>query len=268
MLGDHAEAPAAAQILFRWDPRFPTIRQLSQSISGEIIVSFEPCASAATCMTSNRGKWWLPSVAQKFYLSFPFSSPQEGREAATVFFNSFRIWKWKGGYTTLLLASYSELMCCGHARALWEDQESIRRIGGQARPRGPEPRTVCGRPPRCVSQVMSKGDPKWNANAGHISQGSLIGTQLLWGPSIPRSGSQKQRNQRVTVIRSSFSQSLSARPEMAGRDVESGAKCKNEIDTDIAFNTICTVCCLPQRNRNIHHFFLDLLSFSEIMDLS
>lgn len=53
MLGDHAEAPAAPQILSHCDPRFPTIRQLSQSILGEIIVSLGPCALAVTCMRSD-----------------------------------------------------------------------------------------------------------------------------------------------------------------------------------------------------------------------
>lgn len=93
-------------------------------------------------------------TSQKFYLSLAAVHLRKGMEWALLF-----NWQ-KGGYPAPIHSLDPELMCCGRARALWEDQESISRIGGQARPRGPEPRTVCGRPPRCVSQVRSRGGPK------------------------------------------------------------------------------------------------------------
>lgn len=220
MLRDQAEAPAEPQILSRCGPRFQTIRQLSQVFWGNnSVIRILRLSSdmyrewQSKAFSEHRTNILSPVIAVQFSFGRGWSG------------YCFRTWERKGRYSAQPRALYSELMCCGHGRALWEDQESISRIGGQAWPRGPEPRTVCGRPPRCVSQVRSKGGgAKWNANAGHISQGSLIGTQLLQGPGIPRSASQKQRNQQVTMIRSSFSPSPNARPEKAGAIL--GKRCR------------------------------------------
>lgn len=75
-------------------------------------------------------------------------------------------------------------MRCGLTCALWIDQQSIRGTGGQSRPSSPSRwQFVAGR--HTAGARWGAGEPKWNANTGHISQGSLIGTQLLQGPSIP-----------------------------------------------------------------------------------
>lgn len=92
---------------------------------------------------------------------------------------------WDGGliFHTILCVK-SKLMWRGLTCAQWEDQESISGICGQTQPRSASqwqfvvvhhaPWTRWG-----------AGGAKWNANTGHISQGFLIGTQLLQGPSIP-----------------------------------------------------------------------------------
>ncbi len=90
-----------------------------------------------------------------------------------------------------ILCVKSELMRCGLTRALWKDQESISGIGGQSRPSSLS-RWQFVVDHHTAGARWGAREPKWNANTGHISQGSLIGTQLLQGPSIPWSAAEAE----------------------------------------------------------------------------
>lgn len=90
-----------------------------------------------------------------------------------------------------ILCVKSKLMHYELTCALWEDQESISGIGGQSKPSGPS-RWQFAVDHHTAGARWGAGEPKWNANTGHISQGSLIGTQLLRGPSIPWSAAEAE----------------------------------------------------------------------------
>lgn len=90
-----------------------------------------------------------------------------------------------------ILCVKSKQMWCVFTHALWEDQESISGIGGQSRPSSPSRRQFVV-DHHTAGARWGAGEPKWNANTGHISQGSLIGTQLLQGPSIPWSAAEAE----------------------------------------------------------------------------
>lgn len=75
-------------------------------------------------------------------------------------------------------------MRCGLTCAPWEAQESISGIGGLTWP-GSVNQWQSVVYHHTVWTRWGAWEPKWNANTGHIGQGSLIGTQLLQGPSIP-----------------------------------------------------------------------------------
>lgn len=86
----------------------------------------------------------------------------------------------------------SKLIWCGLTCAPWEDQESISGIGGQSQPSGLS-RWQFVVDHHTTGARWGAGEPKLNANTGHRSQGSLIGTQLLQGPSIPRSAAEAEK---------------------------------------------------------------------------
>lgn len=121
-------------------------------------------------------------VSFKFTMAWAcslFIPPMEGKtwEDKTIFY--FILW------------IKSKLMRCGLTWALWVDQQSISGTGGQSQPSGPSRwQFVADR--HTAGARWGAEEPKWNANTGHISQGSLIGTQLLQGPSIPWSNAEAE----------------------------------------------------------------------------
>lgn len=94
-----------------------------------------------------------------------------------------RTWEVKMIFPSILL-----LMRCALTCVLWEDQESI---SGRSQPSGPSRwQSVVD---HCAAGARRGAEePKWNANTGHRSQGSLIGTQLLQGLRIPWSAAEVQ----------------------------------------------------------------------------
>lgn len=89
-----------------------------------------------------------------------------------------------------ILCVKSKLMWCELTCALQGDQESISGIGQPWPSRPSLWQFAVDR--HTASARWGAGEPKWNANTGHISQGSLIGTQLLQGPSIPWSAAEAE----------------------------------------------------------------------------